>query len=81
MSSPATTKATFQVNGMHCASCGILIDEVVEDLDGVSTSATSVRRNQTVVTFDPTRASAADIRTAIAGAGSYEAELLDGPTR
>lgn len=45
----------------------------------MSASATSVRRNQTVVTYDPARASAADLCAAIAGAGSYRAELLDGP--
>lgn len=81
MSASATTTVTFAVKGMHCASCGILIDEVVEDLDGVSTSATSVRRNRTVVTYDPARASAADIGAAIASAGSYQAEVIDGPKR
>ncbi len=81
MSSPPTTKATFQVKGMHCASCGILIDEVVEELDGVATSATSVRRNRTAVTYDPTRTSTTDILTAIASAGSYAAELVEGSTQ
>ncbi len=79
MSASAAVKATFAVRGMHCASCGILIDEVVEELDGVSASATSVRRSRTVVTYDPARASAADITAAIARAGSYQAQLLDGP--
>lgn len=77
MSSPSVT-ATFLVKGMHCASCGILIDDVIEELDGVSSSATSVRRGRTVVKFDPNRASPTDIGAAIVSAGSYEAELVGG---
>ena len=76
MSAPAT--ATFVVTGMHCASCGMLIDEVVEDLAGVVASATSVRRGRTVVTYDPTQSTVVEIAAAIVTAGSYEAELVDG---
>jgi len=76
MSAPAT--ATFVVAGMLCASCGMLIDDVVEDLAGVVTSATSVRRGRTVVTYDPTRSTVAEIVAAIITAGSFEADLVDG---
>jgi len=55
----------------------MLIDEVVEDLAGVVASATSVRRSRTVVTYDPTRSTTAEIAAAIVGAGNYEAELVD----
>ncbi len=71
----AARTSTFAVTGMHCGSCGMLIDDVVEDLTGVESSATSVRRGKTVVTYDPTRASPADIATAIASAGTYEVSL------
>jgi Cu+-exporting ATPase len=40
----------FSVGGMHCASCGLLIDDVVEDLPGVTRSATDVNAGRTVVT-------------------------------
>lgn len=76
MSAPAT--ATFVVRGMHCASCGMLIDEVVEDLAGVVTSATSARRGRTIVTYDPTQSTVVEIAAAIVTAGSYQAELVDG---
>ncbi|MDQ3574642.1 MAG: cation transporter, partial [Actinomycetota bacterium] len=65
MSAPTT--ATFVVRGMHCASCGMLIYEVVEDLAGVVASATSVRRGRTVVTYDPTQSTVAEIAAAIVG--------------
>jgi copper chaperone CopZ len=45
-----TTTYTFAVAGMHCASCGILIDETLEeDVQGVHRSTTNVRKGQTVV--------------------------------
>ncbi|WP_020525280.1 heavy-metal-associated domain-containing protein [Catelliglobosispora koreensis] len=45
------TTYLFTVTGMHCASCGMLIDETLEDdIDGVTRSETSVRKGQTTVT-------------------------------
>jgi copper chaperone CopZ len=37
------------VEGMHCASCGLLIDEAVEALPGVMRSATDQRAGRTMV--------------------------------
>ncbi|MGH9150312.1 MAG: cation transporter [Acidimicrobiales bacterium] len=81
MSAPATATATFLVTGMHCASCGMLIDDVVEDLVGVVSSATSARGGRTVVTYDPARCTVADIAAAITASGDYAAELDDRPSR
>jgi copper chaperone len=39
------------VAGMHCASCGLLIDDVIEDLPGVARSATDVTAGRTMVTL------------------------------
>ena len=49
-----TTAATytFAVTGMHCASCGMLIDETVEELPGVTRSQTSSRAGRTAVEAD-----------------------------
>lgn len=69
----------LSVSGMHCHSCGLLIDEVVEELDGVTRSATDTRRNTTAVTFDPTRVSVDDITAAIAEVG-YVATRVDNDT-
>jgi copper chaperone len=67
---------TFAVTGMHCASCGLLIDDEVEDLPGVTRSQTSVRSGRTVVDVDPDLATPQDIVAAIALAG-YPAHLED----
>jgi len=34
---------TINVTGMHCASCGILIDDVMLDVDGVQSSVTDTK--------------------------------------
>ena len=38
---------------MRCSSCSVLIDEALEDLPGVSSSSTSVRKARTDVDYDP----------------------------
>lgn len=69
----------FAVTGTHCASCGLLIDDAVEDVDGVVASSTDVRKRITTVTAanqtDPER-----IIQAITELG-YEAQRLDGTAR
>ncbi|WP_327302757.1 heavy metal-associated domain-containing protein [Streptomyces sp. NBC_01298] len=62
----------FTVTGMHCNSCGLLIDDEVEELAGVAASATSPRTGRTVVDTDGPVDPAAVI-AAIAAAG-YRAE-------
>ncbi len=46
-------KLTLEVTGMHCASCGLLIDETLQDLPGVESAATDVEAGRTVVEHDP----------------------------
>ncbi|MBC9003654.1 heavy-metal-associated domain-containing protein [Micromonospora aurantiaca (nom. illeg.)] len=65
---------TFTVEGMHCASCGMLIDDALEDLDGVTSSTTSLRAGQAKVDLDPDRCTPDDVIAAIAEAG-YTARL------
>jgi copper chaperone len=69
-----TTTYTFRVEGMHCASCGMLIDETLEDLDGVTASTTSFRTAVATVEADPARCGPDDLVAAIVKAG-YTANL------
>lgn len=73
---PPVTMA-FAVSGTHCASCGLLIDDAVEELEGVQRCQTDSRRGRTVVVADPTATTADDIVAAIAGAG-YRAHAIGG---
>ena len=60
---------SFTVSGMHCASCGMLIDETLEDLPGVHRSQTSVRAGRTIIDVDPAIANEDTLIAAIAAAG------------
>jgi copper chaperone len=44
----STRTVTVEITGMHCASCGILVDDCLEDVDGVVTSQTSAKTGQCV---------------------------------
>jgi copper chaperone CopZ len=68
---PART-LTLHIEGMHCASCGLVIDEQLDDLEGVLSSRTSVRKGISTVVFDADRCSPTKITEAIASAG-YQA--------
>lgn len=74
---PTPQTMTMQVSGMHCSSCSILIDEAVEDLDGVTSSSTSLKRNLTTVTFDGSRCDADQIVATIVDAGYTAAPATD----
>ncbi|MGH2752991.1 MAG: heavy-metal-associated domain-containing protein [Actinomycetota bacterium] len=65
------TKEKLSIKGMHCASCAFNIDEELEEVDGVSKSKTSYRRQTTEVQFDETRTGLDKIHEAIKRAG-YE---------
>jgi copper chaperone len=67
-----TVAHTFQVEGMHCGSCGMLIDDTVEDLEGVTRSQTTLRTGRAIVDLDPQRCRPDEVVAAIAEAG-YQA--------
>lgn len=64
------------VEGMHCNSCGLLVDETVEDLDGVTRCTTDVRRGRARVEFEPTLVTVAEITAAITGLGYPSAPVV-----
>jgi copper chaperone len=39
----AERTVTLEIVGMHCASCGLLVDDCMEDIDGVVSSRTDLR--------------------------------------
>lgn len=48
----SATEIILSVQGMHCGSCGLLIDEALEDLAGVRRSETSLRAGTTTIQVD-----------------------------
>ena len=69
-----TTTTTIGVRGMHCSSCGMLIDETLEDLPGVASASTDLRRETTTVEYDPARTALEVIVAEITELG-YTAEV------
>ena len=59
---------TLAITGMHCASCGILVDDCMEDLDGVVSSQTDLRSGRCVTIVDES-VSDGDLLAAVVEAG------------
>ncbi|MCX5582936.1 heavy-metal-associated domain-containing protein [Streptomyces erythrochromogenes] len=71
-------RVVLLVEGMHCGSCGLLIDDELEELPGVRSAATDARTGRSVVLLED----GADVETAVLiaaveGAGDYTARLAD----
>lgn len=64
-----TEKSTLVVTGMHCPSCSILIDESLEEIPGVVSSSTDLRRETTTVEYDPAQTSLTTIADEIGKLG------------
>ena len=64
MSRPESPTLVFAVDGMHCASCGLLVDDFVEEVPGVASSSTHVPRGRTV---DPAAVSCGHRRGGLSG--------------
>jgi len=70
-----TRTVTVAITGMHCASCGILVDDCLEDVDGVVTSQTSIKTGQCVAVVTDT-VTDDDVLAAVVEAG-YTGTILD----
>jgi copper chaperone len=70
----ATTTHVFQVEGMHCGSCALLIDDTLEDLPGVRSTQTTMKKGLSTVELDPSQSSPDDVIAAIEQLG-YRASL------
>lgn len=56
---------TFRVEGMHCGSCALLIDDALEDLPGVRSTRTAVKQGLSTVELDSSQSSPQDVIAAI----------------
>lgn len=75
---PPSGSVRFTITGMHCGSCGLSVDDAVEDIAGVSRSTTSFRSGITEVQLSegarPDRVT--DDIVAVIGALGYAALVL-----
>lgn len=69
------TTHVFEVSGMHCGSCALLIDDALEDLPGVLSTQTTVKPGRATVELDLSRTSSDDVVRMIEELG-YRASLV-----
>ncbi|MFK0045910.1 cation transporter [Streptomyces sp. NPDC090741] len=66
------------IEGMHCASCGLLIDDELEGLPGVRSANTDTRSGRSIVRLDEgAHVDGATLLAAVEGVGDYTARLAD----
>jgi copper chaperone len=71
----ATTTHVFQVEGMHCGSCALLIDDTIQDLAGVHSTQTTMKHGRSTVELDTDQTRPEDVISAIKELG-YHASAL-----
>ncbi|MEU9305574.1 cation transporter [Streptomyces sp. NPDC048269] len=66
------------IEGMHCTSCGLLIDDELEDLPGVRSARTDTRTGRSIIRLEEgAQVDSAALVAAVEGAGDYMARLAD----
>lgn len=65
---------TLKLTGMHCTSCSILIDTVLEELPGVRSAKTSYVNQKVEVEFDESQVKIPQLLSTIKSEG-YEATI------
>lgn len=62
-------KITLKIKDMHCTSCSVLIDTVLEELPGVKSAKTSYADAKTEVEFDESKVNLDKLVAAIKSEG------------
>jgi copper chaperone CopZ len=63
------TRQHFQIQGMHCVGCAMIIDGALEDLPGVKSANTNFARQTVDIEYDEGQVSDDEIVSAIHAAG------------
>lgn len=69
-------KITIKVEGMHCTSCELLLDDVLEELSGVDRAEADSIVGQVQVWYNPDQVRPQDITECIKAQG-YKPESID----
>ncbi|CAM4339456.1 heavy metal-associated domain-containing protein [Nocardia ninae] len=70
-----TSTHEFRIDGMHCASCALLVDDTLDDLPGVRNTQTTMKKGHTTVELDTGTTTPADVIDTIEKLG-YTATLV-----
>lgn len=70
-------EVVLAVEGMHCTSCGLLVDDELEEVAGVRSARTDVRSGRSTVRFEEGAVVDTDaLVAAVREAGEYEARPI-----
>ncbi|MGW6454925.1 heavy-metal-associated domain-containing protein [Streptomyces sp. NPDC055078] len=70
-------EVVLEVEGMHCTSCGLLIDHELEAIPGVRSARTDLRSGRSTVRFEEGAAvDTSALVAAVRQAGEYEARQV-----
>ena len=67
------TQTVINIKGMHCASCEVLLTDVLCDIPGVSTAKVSIKTHTAFVDYDSKQTTEQVLRKAIEAEG-YETQ-------
>lgn len=68
----------LDVEGMHCTSCGLLIDDELEDVPGVRSASTDLRTGRSTIRLEAgVEADTDSLVAAVQQAGDYTARPAD----
>ena len=70
-----TTTYTFVVEGMHCGSCALLIDDNLANFPGVRSSQTTMKHSRSIVELDASKTGPDEVISAITELG-YRASVV-----
>jgi copper chaperone CopZ len=73
---PGAVEASFQVEGMHCATCPVTVRAAAKNVVGVADARVNMDEGKAWVTYDPARADSTKIAAAITESG-YPARVLE----
>jgi len=62
---PALTRATIEIQGMHCAGCAVNVEQALKRLPGVRFVEASFEKGEARVEYDPAKVSPEQLKAAI----------------
>lgn len=69
-------KKTFEIKGMHCASCSMVIENSLKKVEGISKAVVNIATEKATITYDKTKVTDEKIFSAVSNVG-YEALVDD----
>ena len=67
-------KSILKIKGMHCTSCAMMIDNELEQIDGIKSSMTNYASSKTIVEHEPEKITIQEIQVILRKIG-YKSDI------